>query len=162
MKLPGGGLRSFGGAHRTDCPSLRNCLGVDLTLRASLLASVLVLSRKRSTVPRSHHVAQVVKPARVFKTACGIPESEPSATDNEHWDQHLRQWAETRLGGAPLDEKGLLGEALPTFERIMIESTLAHTAGRKRDASILLGWGRNTLTRKMHELNMDSGDSEES
>ncbi len=91
-----------------------------------------------------------------------LPESEPAAADNEHWDQHLRQWAETRLGGAPLDEKGLLGEALPTFERIMIESTLAHTAGRKRDASILLGWGRNTLTRKMHELNMDSGDSEES
>ena len=36
----------------------------------------------------------------------------------------------------------------------MIESALQHTGGRKRDASDLLGWGRNTLTRKMKELSM--------
>jgi two-component system nitrogen regulation response regulator GlnG len=36
----------------------------------------------------------------------------------------------------------------------MIESALAHTRGRKRDAAELLGWGRNTLTRKMKELGM--------
>ena len=51
-------------------------------------------------------------------------------------------------------EQHLLDTALPEFERIMIEAALQRTHGRKRDASILLGWGRNTLTRKMKELNM--------
>ena len=37
----------------------------------------------------------------------------------------------------------------------MIETALKHTAGRRRDASELLGWGRNTLTRKIKELEMD-------
>ncbi|MGB1191760.1 MAG: helix-turn-helix domain-containing protein, partial [Pseudomonadales bacterium] len=36
----------------------------------------------------------------------------------------------------------------------MIEIALKHSHGRKRDAAILLGWGRNTLTRKMQELDM--------
>jgi two-component system nitrogen regulation response regulator GlnG len=31
---------------------------------------------------------------------------------------------------------------------------LKRTGGRKRDAAELLGWGRNTLTRKITELNM--------
>jgi two-component system nitrogen regulation response regulator GlnG len=36
----------------------------------------------------------------------------------------------------------------------MIDSALRHTAGRRRDAAALLGWGRNTLTRKIRELGM--------
>jgi two-component system nitrogen regulation response regulator GlnG len=48
----------------------------------------------------------------------------------------------------------LLEQALPEFERVMIEAALQQSQGRKRDASILLGWGRNTLTRKMKELGM--------
>jgi hypothetical protein len=44
---------------------------------------------------------------------------------------------------------------VPAFERALIEVALAHTRGRKRDAAELLGWGRNTLTRKMKELEMD-------
>jgi two-component system nitrogen regulation response regulator GlnG len=41
------------------------------------------------------------------------------------------------------------------FERTMIEIALKHTAGRRRDAANLLGWGRNTLTRKIKELSSD-------
>jgi two-component system nitrogen regulation response regulator GlnG len=36
----------------------------------------------------------------------------------------------------------------------MIDAALARTGGRRRDASELLGWGRNTLTRKIKELAM--------
>jgi two-component system nitrogen regulation response regulator GlnG len=45
----------------------------------------------------------------------------------------------------------------------MIETALKHTAGRRRDAAVLLGWGRNTLTRKIKELGMkiDGGDDDE-
>ena len=41
------------------------------------------------------------------------------------------------------------------FERTLIERALAHTGGRRVEASVLLGIGRNTLTRKLHELGMD-------
>jgi two-component system nitrogen regulation response regulator GlnG len=37
----------------------------------------------------------------------------------------------------------------------MIESALKETGGRKNDAAILLGWGRNTLTRKINDLDME-------
>ena len=46
----------------------------------------------------------------------------------------------------------------------MIETALSHTGGRRRDASLLLGWGRNTLTRKIKELGMsfdEAPDEEE-
>ncbi len=78
--------------------------------------------------------------------------SEHSSGDNDDWEQALRQWADRALtsGG-----RAILDSAVPAFERIMIETALKHTAGRRRDASLLLGWGRNTLTRKIKELNLE-------
>jgi two-component system nitrogen regulation response regulator GlnG len=38
----------------------------------------------------------------------------------------------------------------------MIETALKATGGRRQDAAKRLGWGRNTLTRKIRELNLDS------
>ena len=38
------------------------------------------------------------------------------------------------------------------FERTLIEVALTDTAGRKKEAAEKLGWGRNTLTRKLKEL----------
>ncbi|WP_455230004.1 nitrogen regulation protein NR(I) [Geopseudomonas aromaticivorans] len=77
------------------------------------------------------------------------------------WEQSLRLWAEQALSRGQSD---LLGSALPSFERVMIESALKHTAGRRRDAAQLLGWGRNTLTRKIKELDMavEGSDEDES
>jgi two-component system nitrogen regulation response regulator GlnG len=37
----------------------------------------------------------------------------------------------------------------------LIEVALRHTGGRRIEAAHLLGWGRNTLTRKINELGMD-------
>ena len=76
------------------------------------------------------------------------------------WEQGLRLWAEQALARG---QQGLLDEALPAFERALIETALKHTAGRRRDAALLLGWGRNTLTRKIKELGMNvaGGDEEE-
>lgn len=45
-------------------------------------------------------------------------------------------------------------QLLPEVERIMISSALRHTQGKKHEAAKLLGWGRNTLTRKLKELNI--------
>jgi two-component system, NtrC family, nitrogen regulation response regulator GlnG len=41
------------------------------------------------------------------------------------------------------------------FEETMIRAALAQTKGRRIEASQWLGWGRNTLTRKIHELGLD-------
>ncbi|PJI46647.1 MAG: nitrogen regulation protein NR(I) [Pseudomonas sp.] len=68
-----------------------------------------------------------------------------------NWEQALRHWADQALGRG---QSSLLDTAVPAFERIMIETALKHTAGRRRDAAVLLGWGRNTLTRKIKELGM--------
>ena len=70
------------------------------------------------------------------------------------WERALRAWASGRLSSLEPGDAGILQEALPRFERIMIQEALKQTGGRKRDASMLLGWGRNTLTRKISELGM--------
>jgi two-component system nitrogen regulation response regulator GlnG len=89
------------------------------------------------------------------------PEAETETSATDQWHHLLGRWAESRLLANDLGEAGLLGEALPLFERVMIDASLSHTSGRKRDASMLLGWGRNTLTRKMQELDMDSTGSDD-
>jgi two-component system nitrogen regulation response regulator GlnG len=73
----------------------------------------------------------------------------------EDWQVQLKSWAEQRLTGGDRD---LLGEALPILERTLIETALSRTHGHRQEAAKLLGWGRNTLTRKLKELHMDVGD----
>ncbi len=67
------------------------------------------------------------------------------------WQSLLRQWAALQLASG---KTPLLDEALPAFERILIDAALQHTGGRRQDAARLLGWGRNTLTRKLKELGL--------
>tara|TARA_B100000767_G_scaffold273515_1_gene303828 strand:+ start:5621 stop:7036 length:1416 start_codon:yes stop_codon:yes gene_type:complete len=67
------------------------------------------------------------------------------------WEDQLRNWANRELSSG---KNRILDSATPCFEKTMIEIALKHSHGRKRDAAILLGWGRNTLTRKMQELDM--------
>ncbi len=81
-----------------------------------------------------------------------LRESESPAVFYDDWRQLLRAWARKRLQEGC---EGLLNEAGPDFETVMIETALEHTAGRRQDAARLLGWGRNTLTRKIKELDLD-------
>ncbi|KAA8734395.1 nitrogen regulation protein NR(I) [Acinetobacter qingfengensis] len=74
------------------------------------------------------------------------------------WDELLEQWAVEKLQNG---EMKILDIATPMFERTLIQAALAQTKGRKRHAAELLGWGRNTLTRKLKELGMDSTDDDE-
>ena len=68
------------------------------------------------------------------------------------WEAALRQWASQNLarGG-----RNLLESALPNFERVLIRAALEQTGGHRQDAARLLGWGRNTLTRKIKELHVE-------
>ena len=74
-------------------------------------------------------------------------------TDDGNWQDNLRRWADQELS---LGKSNILDTAIPIFEKLMIDTALKHTHGRKRDAAVLLGWGRNTLTRKMNELGMNT------
>ncbi len=86
-----------------------------------------------------------------------LMETKNTETPSGDWEKALRHWADQVLA---CGQKDILSEAVPTFERALIETALKHTAGRKRDAANLLGWGRNTLTRKLKELGMSESAEE--
>jgi two-component system nitrogen regulation response regulator GlnG len=78
------------------------------------------------------------------------------ATDADaDWERALASWAERHaLGG----KQPLLELALPVMERILIRAALKRTQGHRQEAARILGWGRNTLTRKLKELGMSEGE----
>ena len=79
----------------------------------------------------------------------GTDSSERGARE---WTRMLASWAERQLQtkGTPL-----LDSALPEFEKTLIELALARTNGHRQEAAKLLGWGRNTLARKIKALHLD-------
>jgi len=94
----------------------------------------------------------VMSPGQVIHAEDLPPElqhEDLTASETDNWEGALRHWANYRLTQG---DSGLLDDAIPKFERIMIETTLKHTGGRRQEAAKLLGWGRNTLTRKIKEL----------
>lgn len=76
-------------------------------------------------------------------------ESESVKTDN--WQDALKIWTKAQLNRG---EGGIMEKASPEFEKALITTVLYHTAGRRQEAAKLLGLGRNTLTRKIKELNI--------
>lgn len=78
---------------------------------------------------------------------------EPNQPVDGDWLQLLRRWAEREL---QMGRSDILAQAVPDFERTMIDVALVQTAGRKKEAAQLLGWGRNTLTRKLQEYQLEN------
>lgn len=74
-----------------------------------------------------------------------------STSQNGDWRSQLKTWTAQQLASGRSD---ILAEAVPDFERIMLQTALEYTQGHKQDAAKLLGWGRNTLTRKLKELDI--------
>lgn len=68
------------------------------------------------------------------------------------WQQALTAFIDQRLSQGDSD---LLTDVQPAIERILLQTALKHTNGHKQEAAKRLGWGRNTLTRKLKELEMD-------
>ncbi|GJL83831.1 MAG: sigma-54-dependent Fis family transcriptional regulator [marine bacterium B5-7] len=69
--------------------------------------------------------------------------------DGEAWEVALRRTVDQQLS---LGRNSVLDDLLPAFERVLLNAALEHTAGHKQEAARRLGWGRNTLTRKLKEL----------
>ena len=97
---------------------------------------------------------QVMASSRTILIEDLPPELQQSETNADHgnWETGLELWANKQLEKSP--DMALLDTAMPKFERVMINAALRKSGGRKKDAAELLGWGRNTLTRKMQELEL--------
>ena len=74
----------------------------------------------------------------------------PSKT-TVNWQSMLANWADQKLENGDAE---ILQDATPQFERVLIEVAMKKTGGKRQRAAKLLGWGRNTLTRKIQELHM--------
>ena len=69
----------------------------------------------------------------------------------QSWRSSLKRYVDQQLAHGASD---VFHDLNQDFERILIQEALKHTGGRKQDAAKRLGWGRNTLTRKLKELGM--------
>jgi two-component system nitrogen regulation response regulator GlnG len=77
----------------------------------------------------------------------------PSNTD---WLQLLADWADRQVVSG---KRAVLDGAQLQFERTLICAALRRTQGSRGDAAKLLGWGRNTLTRKLRHIDVLKDDS---
>ncbi|MEW6036724.1 MAG: nitrogen regulation protein NR(I) [Pseudomonadota bacterium] len=77
--------------------------------------------------------------------------TEPAAVSSE-WQDSFTQWIDARLRRG---DRNVAKEAIDSAEGILISTALQFTRGRRQEAAKLLGYGRNTLTRKISELNLD-------
>ena len=97
----------------------------------------------------------VTAPGRVI-TAHDIPGdlggNESTQLGAKEWTRTLATWAQRQLSDS---EAPLLETALPEFEKTLIAIAMSQTNGHRQEAAKLLGWGRNTLTRKMKALHLD-------
>lgn len=85
-----------------------------------------------------------------------VREEAPAAIQSgaQNWIAALEQEIEAAFSRG---EVGIIDGLTQSFERALIARALAKTAGKRIEAAHLLGWGRNTLTRKIQELGMDAG-----
>jgi two-component system nitrogen regulation response regulator GlnG len=72
--------------------------------------------------------------------------------DRHSWVLMLEAEASQMLSSGRPEVMDALGRQ---FEAALIKTALKHTHGRKNDAAIRLGIGRNTITRKIQELGIE-------
>ena len=105
--------------------------------------------RRATVLAPGSEIGLVDLPARLI-------ESE-DASEHAPWVQPLEEWARAHLAASDVP---LLDAALPEFERALARIALHSTGGRRQEAARLLGWGRNTLTRKLKELHLTAAETE--
>jgi two-component system nitrogen regulation response regulator GlnG len=109
------------------------------------------LCRRLTVLAPGSEVRAEDLPAEIAGAAAG------AAANPEDWSAMLARWAEGEAQRS--DAPPLLDTAAPEFERALIRVALKHTGGHRQDAAKLLGWGRNTLTRKLKELGMEEAEA---
>lgn len=82
-------------------------------------------------------------PEDLFQESGKMPQE-----NSAQWYTLLRSELETRCAAG---ETHILDNLLPSIERLALDVALEHTEGHKQRAAELLGWGRNTVARKLNE-----------
>ncbi len=77
---------------------------------------------------------------------------EPSVSSSQDWEAVLAKVVRQKLN---MGQQNVLDDLGKRFERILLTVALDYTSGHRQQAAKLLGWGRNTLTRKLKELEID-------
>lgn len=96
----------------------------------------------------------VMSPSRIItlRDLPGNMEEYRFARDNRNsqpeWEQTLRISIKQMLETDELIERGSIRDEI---ERVMLECTLKHTDGSRQNTANILGWGRNTITRKLKD-----------
>jgi len=103
--------------------------------------------RQRENLCRWLTVMSSVRDIRIEDLPDELRDAVPELS-GDAWQAALRQWALQRIGAGAGD---LAGSAMAELERVLIDVALEQTAGHRQEAARLLGWGRNTLTRKIRE-----------
>jgi two-component system nitrogen regulation response regulator GlnG len=130
-------------------------LGPDALARLNLhdwpgnVRELVNLCRRLSVLAPGSEVHVADLPAELTQSVSGR---------DDEWAVALNGWAERHAfsGKSPL-----LDIALPLFERVLIRAALKRTQGHRQEAARLLGWGRNTLTRKLKEHDMNGAQPHE-
>lgn len=99
----------------------------------------------------SQEVLEQDLPLELFDSS-PIHENDKPKQYHQEWQNLLAQWAENALISG---QQNLLSQAQSELERTLLMITLRYTKGHKQEAARLLGWGRNTLTRKLKELGLN-------
>jgi len=106
-------------------------------------------------VPQPEPVSFSVSPVNdAYSTSSAIASP---ASERPNWISLLESEAASMLAAGQPEVMDALGRQ---FESALIKTALKHTNGRKNDAAVRLGIGRNTITRKIHELGIDGAKEE--
>ncbi len=100
--------------------------------------------------------AQMVEVADLPPDVRGTNGAAKAASFDSNWKRALEREVSASLGRG---EKDIFDGLNRAFEAALITKALEHTGGRRIEAATLLGIGRNTLTRKIQELGLET-DSE--
>ena len=102
------------------------------------------------------HWLTVMAPSVTIEVKDLPPETraDAAAPSSPGWIPLLEKEVETLLSRGDM---AIMDDLARSFEKALIAKALAHTGGRRIEASQLLGLGRNTLTRKIQELGLDAG-----
>ncbi|MDB5726890.1 MAG: ntrC [Noviherbaspirillum sp.] len=95
--------------------------------------------------------------AAAFQPDARMPVTGTAPAPSSSWISLLETEAAHMLADGQPEVMDALGRQ---FESTLIKTALKHTHGRKNDAAVRLGIGRNTITRKIHELGIDGAKEE--
>jgi two-component system nitrogen regulation response regulator GlnG len=98
--------------------------------------------------------ADMAEPAKMEANQVSALPLMSSPDERSSWIIMLETEAAKMLTAGKPEVMDALGRQ---FESALIKTALRHTHGRKNDAAIRLGIGRNTITRKIQELGIEGG-----